>query len=137
VDAVVDLVAVESGLASNCGEFAVIKIRVEHGFPDAEKLDGVPVAEPVGDEKLPVLRFEHVGERDVIAVLDIALPSPRSGSTGRFCPFCPFCPFFAFILRSSFWIQSAIPVGNRISKSAGGRPWEEEERQFWMMDFEF
>ena len=50
-------------------EFEGFEIRVEHGFPDPEELDSVPVAEPVGDEKLPVLRFEHVGEGDEIAIL--------------------------------------------------------------------
>ncbi len=64
-----DLVTVESCMASNCGEFAGIKIRIEHGLPNAEELDRVPVAEPIRDKKLSVLRFEHVGERDEIAIL--------------------------------------------------------------------
>ena len=53
----------------NYGEFAVIKIRVEHRLPDAEKFHGVPVAQPVGDEELAVLCSEHVSEGNVIALL--------------------------------------------------------------------
>ena len=64
-----ELVAVQSGLTFNYGEFAVIKIWVEHGFPDAKELHGVPVAEPVGDKKLPIFRSQHVGEGDIIAIL--------------------------------------------------------------------
>jgi len=64
-----DLVAIESGLAFNCGEFAIIKIRIEHRFPDAEELHGVPVAEPVRNEKLAVFRPQHVGEGDVITII--------------------------------------------------------------------
>ena len=63
------LVAVQSGLASNYGEFAVIKIRVEDRFPDAEKFHRIPVAQPVGDEELAVLCSEHVSEGNVIALL--------------------------------------------------------------------
>ena len=64
VDAVVELgeVAVETGLAFNCGEFAGVKIGVINGFPDAEKLDGVPISEPVRDEKIPILGLEHVSQ---------------------------------------------------------------------------
>ncbi len=64
-----DLVTVESCLTSNCGEFAVIKIGVENGLPNAQKLDGIPIAEPVRNEKFSVLRLEHVGKGDVVALL--------------------------------------------------------------------
>ena len=63
-----DLVAVQAGLTFNCGEFAIIKTRVEHRLPDAKKLNGVAVAKPVGDEKLAVLGLEHVGQGDVVAI---------------------------------------------------------------------
>ena len=63
-----ELVAVQAGLAFNCGEFAGIKTRVVDSLPDAEELDGVPVAQPVGDEKVAVLGLEHVGERNVVTV---------------------------------------------------------------------
>ena len=53
----------------NYGEFAIIKIWVEHGLPNTEELHGVPVAEPVGDKKLAVLGAKHVGEREIITVL--------------------------------------------------------------------
>ncbi len=64
-----ELVAVQPGLTFNYGEFAGIKIRVVDGFPDTEKFDGIAVAQPVGDEELTVLGFEHIGERDEILVL--------------------------------------------------------------------
>ena len=40
-------------------------------LPDAEELDGVPVAQPVGDEKLAILGLEHVRQRNEIAVLRV------------------------------------------------------------------
>ena len=38
------------------------------GFPDAKEFDGVPVAQPVGDEKVAVLGLEHVGQRNEVLV---------------------------------------------------------------------
>jgi len=64
-----DFVTIQSSLAFNYGEFAIIKSGIEHGFPDAEEFDGVPIAKPVGDEKLPVFRPQHVGEGDIVAIL--------------------------------------------------------------------
>lgn len=64
-----ELVAVQSGLTFNDGEFAVIKIWVEHGLPDAKEFHGIPVAEPVGDKKLAILRPQHVGQGDIVAIL--------------------------------------------------------------------
>ena len=71
---------VESSPISKPLEFEGFKIRIEHGFPNAEKLDRVPVAEPIRDEKLSVLRFEHVGERDEIAIL---VGENRDGSSAN------------------------------------------------------
>jgi hypothetical protein len=56
-----DLVAVQSGLVFNYGEFAIIKSGIEHRFPDAEELDGVPIAEPVGDPGARLLAFGGFG----------------------------------------------------------------------------
>ena len=62
-----DLVAVQTGLTSNYGEFAIIKIWVEYRFPDAKELNGVSVTEPVGDKKLAVLGPDHVRQGDEVA----------------------------------------------------------------------
>ena len=64
-----DLVAIQSSLTFNYGEFAIIKIRIEDGLPDTEELHRVPIAEPISDEKVSVLGPKHIRERDVIAVL--------------------------------------------------------------------
>jgi len=48
-----DLVAVETGLTPYYGEFAVIKIGVENGLPDAGKLHRVTVSEPIRDKNSP------------------------------------------------------------------------------------
>jgi hypothetical protein len=39
-----------------------------HLLPDAEELHGVAIAQPVGDEEVPVFGLEHVGQRDEIPV---------------------------------------------------------------------
>ena len=49
-----ELVAVEAGLAFNCGEFAGIKPGVVDALPDAEEFDGVTVAQPVGNEEIAI-----------------------------------------------------------------------------------
>src|SRR3569832_2388342 len=64
-----ELVAVEARLAFNYGEFAVIKSGVVDRLPNAEEFDGVAVSEPVGNEKVPVLGFEHVGQGNEIPFL--------------------------------------------------------------------
>lgn len=64
-----DLVAVQAGLTFNCGEFAIIKTGVVDAFPDAQELDRVPVAQPVRNEEIPVLGFQHVRQRNKIFVL--------------------------------------------------------------------
>lgn len=40
-----DLVAVQTLLTFNCGEFAIIKIRVVNGFANAKELNGVSIAQ--------------------------------------------------------------------------------------------
>jgi hypothetical protein len=64
-----DLVAVQADLTFNYGEFAIIKSRVEYGFPDTEEFDRVAVPQPVGDEKLSILRPQHISQGDIIAFL--------------------------------------------------------------------
>jgi hypothetical protein len=64
-----NLVAVQSSLTFNYGEFAIIKTRIEDGFPDAEELDSVAVAKPIGYEKVSVLGPKHIREGNVIAIL--------------------------------------------------------------------
>ena len=61
-----DLEGVEAGLVSNCGEFAIIKLRIVHLLPDADILERIAVAQPVRDEELAILGLEHVGKADVI-----------------------------------------------------------------------
>lgn len=60
-------VTVQPGLAFNYGEFAGIKRRVVDAFPDTKELDGISVAQPVGDEELAVFGRQHVGERNEIS----------------------------------------------------------------------
>jgi hypothetical protein len=64
-----DLVAVETRLTFNCGEFAIIKTGIENRLPDAQKLDRVAVSQPIRDKELAVLRLEHIRERDIVAIL--------------------------------------------------------------------
>ena len=56
-------------LASNCGEFAVIKIRVVDGFPDSQKLDGVTVPEPIRNKEFSILRLQHVSKRNIVRII--------------------------------------------------------------------
>ena len=64
-----DFVVVQTGLASNYGEFAIIKIGVENRLPNSKELHRVAVSKPVGDEEIAVLGLQHVGERNVVAIL--------------------------------------------------------------------
>ena len=72
-----DLVAVEASLAFNCGEFAIIKAGIVDAFPNAEKLDGVAVAEPVGNKEIAVLGFQHISQGNVVLI------SLRKDGNGR------------------------------------------------------
>jgi len=64
-----ELVTVQTGLAFNYGKFAGIKIWVMDGLPDPEEFDGVAVAQPVGDEEIAILGFQHVGQGNVFLTL--------------------------------------------------------------------
>ena len=66
-----DFIAVQSSVAFNCGEFAIIKSWVVDRFPNSQELDGVSVAQPIGDEKITVLCFEHIGEGNKIISFDV------------------------------------------------------------------
>ena len=74
-----EFVAVEPGLTSNCGESAIIKRWIVYLLPDTQKLYSVAVAQPVGNEKITVFGFEHVGQRNKV---HLAL-----GEYGNFCAF--------------------------------------------------
>jgi len=50
----------------NYGEFAVIKMGVVNFLPDSKELNGISVSQPVGNEKISILGFQHVGQGDVI-----------------------------------------------------------------------
>ena len=64
-----DLVAIQSGLTSNYGEFAIIKIGIEDRLPNAKELHRVPITKPISDKKISVLGPQHIRERNVIALL--------------------------------------------------------------------
>ena len=94
-------IAVQSGLASNYGEFAIIEIGVEHALPDAQKFDGVAVSQPVGDEKIAVLGLQHVGQGDIVACGTRQDGDFRSlDGDGRFL-FFAHCGFF----QDMNWLQ--------------------------------
>jgi hypothetical protein len=57
-----DPIAVQAGLISNCGEFAVIKSGVVNRLPNAQELDRVAVSEPISNKEVALLGFQHVGE---------------------------------------------------------------------------
>lgn len=61
-----DLIAVQSSLTSNYGEFAIIKIWIVYPLLDSEKLHCIPISKPVGNEKISVFCVEHVRQRNVI-----------------------------------------------------------------------
>jgi len=64
-----EAVAVQPGLAFNYVEFGTIKTGIVHLLPNAEKLNRVAVAQPVGEEEVAVLRSKHVGWADIVLVL--------------------------------------------------------------------
>jgi hypothetical protein len=63
-----NLIVMQSGLTSNCGEFAIIKIGIIDGFPDTKKLDGIAISQPIRDEKVPVFCLQHIGKGDEINI---------------------------------------------------------------------
>ncbi len=61
-----DLVAIQTSLAFNCGEFAIIKIRIVNSLPDAKELDSISVTQPIRDEEIAVFGLQHIRQRDII-----------------------------------------------------------------------
>lgn len=51
-----DFVALQASLTFNCGEFAIIKIQVVNLLPDAPEFDRIAIAQPIGNEAIPILR---------------------------------------------------------------------------------
>lgn len=62
--------AVQACLTFNHVEFGIILIGAIQLLPDAKELHRVSVSQPVGEEKLTVFGFLHVGKADVILVLN-------------------------------------------------------------------
>ena len=65
-----NLERVESGLAYNFGEFAIIKRRVVDALPDSDELQRIAVTKPICDEELAVLRLKHISKADVVFIAD-------------------------------------------------------------------
>jgi len=63
-----NLIVMQSGLTSNCGEFAIIKIGIIDGFPDTKKLDGIAISQPIRDEKVSIFCLQHIGKGDEINI---------------------------------------------------------------------
>ena len=55
-----NLKTVESGLVSNCGEFAIIKNRIVNFFPNADKFKCIPVAQPIRDKEISIFGTQHI-----------------------------------------------------------------------------
>jgi hypothetical protein len=49
------LEGVESGLSPNCGEFAIVEIRVVDLLPDADEFKSVSIPKPICDEEIAIL----------------------------------------------------------------------------------
>ena len=56
-------VTVQAHLTSNYGEFSIIKIRIVYLLPNTKELDRVPVAQPVRNEEIAVLHFQHICQK--------------------------------------------------------------------------
>ena len=57
---------IEPGLISNYGEFAIIKIRVLHLFPDSYIFKCVTVSRPVRNKKITVLGSQHIRQANIV-----------------------------------------------------------------------
>lgn len=56
--------------ASNYGEFAIIRSRVVDLLPNPEELNCIPVTKPIRDEEIAILRFQHVGQGNIILIVN-------------------------------------------------------------------
>ena len=61
----------QARLTLNYVEFDIIKSRVVNLLPNAKKLNRVTVAQPVIEEEIAVRGFHHIGQTDVILVVDL------------------------------------------------------------------
>ena len=61
-----DFKTIKSGLISNYGEFAIIKIGILHLFPDTNKFKCISIAKPISDEEISIFCFEHICDTDII-----------------------------------------------------------------------
>ena len=52
-----NLERVQASLISNCGEFAIIKIRIVNTLPYAKKLHCVAIAKPISHKEITILGF--------------------------------------------------------------------------------
>ena len=62
---------VEPRLAFNYVEFGRIKLGIENLLPSPQKLNGVPVSQPIMEEKLSVLGTHHIRETDIVLTSDL------------------------------------------------------------------
>ena len=62
---------VESSLAFNYVEFGRIKLGIVNLLPCPQEFYGIPVAKPVVEEELPILRAHHVCEADVVLAVHL------------------------------------------------------------------
>ncbi len=61
-----DFEAIQTGLISNCGEFAIIKSWIINLFPNTNIFKRIPVSQPVSNKKVSVLCFKHIGKADIV-----------------------------------------------------------------------
>jgi hypothetical protein len=45
-------------------------MRIVAPLPYAKKLNGIPVSQPIGNKKIAILCFQHIGQRDVILLVN-------------------------------------------------------------------
>ena len=50
----------------NSLEFGTIKIRVHQLLPYSKELNGIAIAQPIGEEELTILSLQHVCQADVV-----------------------------------------------------------------------
>jgi hypothetical protein len=66
-----DFKVIQTGIVSNCGEFAIIKIGVVEFFPNTDILESIPITQPIGYKEFTVFCFKHVCQTDIILRIDL------------------------------------------------------------------
>ena len=61
---------IKTRLVPNYGEFAIIKIGVVDFLPNTDELESIAVTRSIGDEEIPILGIQHIGEADIILSFD-------------------------------------------------------------------